>query len=281
MALWLFGSLALFLARHAPCVGPFVNYGVQISSSGLLGAMYRQDVFSNNLANMDTAGFKPDIPAMKQRLVARREDNILGAPSDAMLERLGAGVLAMPTRVNLAQGSAKITGNPLDVAIEGEGFFQVQGGPRDSGRTALLTRDGRFTRDSEGKLVQATSGAAVLDQSGRSITLPPGEISISSNGRVYVDEREVGRIGVFSVKNEMAITKRGGTILEAPASLVGAAAESAGLVKQGQIEESGVDEIRALMQVQSASREVDANIAVIQAADRMMERAINTFGRLA
>ncbi len=258
-----------------------MNYGVQISSSGLLGAMYRQDVFSNNLANMDTAGFKPDIPAMKQRLVARREDNILGAPSDAMLERLGAGVLAMPTRVNLAQGSAKITGNPLDVAIEGEGFFQVQGGPRDSGRTALLTRDGRFTRDSEGKLVQATSGAAVLDQSGRSITLPPGEISISSNGRVYVDEREVGRIGVFSVKNEMAITKRGGTILEAPASLVGAAAESAGLVKQGQIEESGVDEIRALMQVQSASREVDANIAVIQAADRMMERAINTFGRLA
>ncbi|MFN9973111.1 MAG: flagellar basal body protein, partial [Phycisphaerae bacterium] len=45
-----------------------MNYGVQISSSGLLGAMYRQDVFSNNLANMDTAGFKPDIPAMKQRL---------------------------------------------------------------------------------------------------------------------------------------------------------------------------------------------------------------------
>jgi flagellar basal body rod protein FlgG len=243
--------------------------------------MYRQDVFSNNLANMDTAGFKPDIPAMKQRLVARQEDNILGAPSDAMLERLGAGVLAMPTRVNLAQGSAKITGNPLDLAIEGDGFFQVQGGPRDSGRTALLTRDGRFTRDSQGKLVQATSGAAVLDQAGRSITLPPGEISISSNGRVYVDSREVGRIGVFSVKNEQAITKRGGTILEAPASLVAPAAESAGLVKQGQIEESGVEEIRALMQVQSASREVDANIAVIQAADRMMERAINTFGRLA
>lgn len=243
--------------------------------------MYRQDVFSNNLANMDTVGFKPDIPAMKQRLAARQEDNAMGAPSDALLERLGAGVLAMPTRVNLAQGSAKITGNPLDVSIEGEGFFQVQGGPRDSGRTALLTRDGRFTRNAEGRLVQAASGAAVLDYSGRTITLPPGEISISSNGRVYVDKREVGRIGVYAVKNEDAITKRGGSILEAPASMVSNAAESVGLVKQGQLEESGVDEIRALMNVQSASREVDANIGVIQAADRMMERAINTFGRLA
>lgn len=258
-----------------------MNYGVQISSSGLLGAMYRQDVFSNNLANMDTVGFKPDIPAMRQRLVARQEDNIPGAPSDAMLERLGAGVLAMPTRVNLAQGSAKITGNPLDVAIEGEGFFQVQGGPRDSGRTALLTRDGRFTRSADGRLVQATTGAAVMDYSGRSINLPPGEVSISSNGRVYVDKREVGRIGVFAVKDEQAITKRGGTILEAPASLVGNADESAGLVKQGQLEDSGVDEIKALMALQGASREVDANIGVIQAADRMMDRAINTFGRLA
>ncbi|MBY0114217.1 MAG: flagellar hook-basal body protein [Phycisphaerales bacterium] len=258
-----------------------MNYGLQISASGLLGAMYRQDVFSNNLANMDTVGFKPDIPSMKQRLVARVEDNIAGAPSDAMLERLGAGVLAMPTRVDLAQGSAKVTGNPFDVAIEGDGFFQLQGGPRDAGRTALLTRDGRFTRNAEGKLVQAASGAAVLDHTGRSITLPPGEVSIASNGRVFVDKREVGRIGVYDIPNKAAITKRGGTVMEAPASQVVTAAESAGLVKQGQLEESGVDEIKALMAVQGASREVDANVSVIQATDRMLERAINTFGRLA
>ena len=65
-----------------------MNYGFQISSSGLLTALYRQDVYANNMANMDTVGFKPDIPALMQRDAARTEDHLPFAPSDAMLERL-------------------------------------------------------------------------------------------------------------------------------------------------------------------------------------------------
>lgn len=256
-----------------------MNYGIQLSASGVLTSMYRQDVFSNNLANMDTVGFKPDLAATMQRLSARQEDGVMSLPSDAMLERLGAGVLAAPSRVNLAQGSPRVTGNPLDVSIEGRGFFQLQGGAQDTGRTALLTRDGRFSRSNAGRLVQVNTGALVLDQVGRPITLPPGTVTIDSDGAVKVDGREVARLGIYDVASEQ-VRKRGGTVLEAPASMVTRAGADRGLVKQGVLEDSGVDEIRALMQLQSASRDVDANIAVIQQQDRMLDRAINTLGRV-
>ncbi len=258
-----------------------MNYGIQISSSGVLTSMYRQDVYANNLANMDTIGFKADIPALMQRSAARIEDNLPNAPSDAMLERLGAGVLAAPTKIDLGQGGTKITNNAFDLAIEGDGYFQVQGGPKDTGRTALLTRDGRLTRSAQGRLVQASTGAPILDRVSRPITLPPGPVKIAPDGLVTVNGTEVATIGVFNAANQNSITKRGGSILQAPAAQVTRMNRGAGLVKQGQLEESGVDEMKALLRVQETSRDVDANISIVQAQDRMLDRAINTFGRMA
>lgn len=258
-----------------------MNYGIQISSSGVLTSLYRQDVFANNLANMDSIGFKVDIPALKQRSAARIEDNLPFAPSDAMLERLGAGVIPAATRIDLSQGPSKVTNRPLDLAIEGDGFFQIQGGPRDAGRTALLTRDGRFARSAQGRLVHASSGAPVLNRVQRPINLPPGDVSVAADGQISVNGIAVDRIGIYNAQNELSITKRGGSILQAPAAQVNRMNSGAGLVRQGTLEDSGAEEMKALLQMQSASRDVDSNLAIVQAQDRMLDRAINTFGRMA
>jgi len=258
-----------------------MNYGIQISSSGLLTSLYRQDVHANNLANMDSVGFKPDIPAVMQRSAARQEDNLPFMPSDAMLEKLGAGVLVAPTKVDLAQGGTRITNRDLDLAIEGDGFFQLQGGPRDTGRNSLLTRDGRFARGVEGRLIHVNSGAPVLNRVQRPIVLPQGEIKIAGDGQITVNGNPVDSIGIYHSRDPNLISKRGGSVLEAPAAQVRRMNRGEGLIKQGQLEESGVDEMKALLRVQDASRDVDANMSIVQAQDRMLDRAINTFGRLA
>ncbi|MGH7243994.1 MAG: flagellar hook-basal body protein [Phycisphaerales bacterium] len=258
-----------------------MNYGIQISSSGLLTAMYRQDVQANNLANMDSIGFKPDIPALMQRAAARQEDNLPFLPSDEMLERLGAGVLAAPTKVDLAQGGTRVTNRDTDLSIEGDGFFQLQGGPGDTGRQALLTRDGRFARGVEGRLIHVNSGAPVLNRVQRPINLPRGELKVAPDGRITVNGIEVDSIGIFNSKDQNSISKRGGSVLQAPAAQVRRMNRGEGLIKQGQLEESGVDEMKAMLRVQEASRDVDANMSIVQAQDRMLDRAINTFGRLA
>jgi flagellar basal-body rod protein FlgF len=258
-----------------------VDYGLNIAASGALTAMYRQDVFANNLANMDTAGFKPDIPLTRQRPAARVEDH-LNLPSNAMLERLGAGVLLAPNRANMAQGAVRVTSNPWDVAVQGEGFFVVAGpGSNTSGTPdSHLTRDGRFMRNSSGTLVNQ-NGYAVLDVNNRPINVPgSGEIRIDGNGMIRADGREVAQLRIASLPAGQTLRKEGDGLFPIDANTRSSLAPASGSIRQYSIEDSGVDEIRTLMQISSASREADANFSMISQLDRINGRMVNTFGRV-
>lgn len=257
-----------------------MDYGLNIAASGALTAMYRQDVYANNLANMDTVGFKPDIPVLKQRLDARHEDH-LNLPSNVLLERLGAGVLLAPNRVNYTQGAPRSTSNQLDLAISGDGYFVIQDQSTGSGDRVRLTRDGRFMRNSEGTLVNQR-GQSVLDIRNRPITVPSStDIKVDGTGAISVAGERVAQIQVISVPDNTGLVKEGEGAFIANSDLIGNARPATGTVSQNTIEESSVDEIRTLMDITGASRDADANFSMIQQLDRMNDRAINSFGRVA
>jgi flagellar basal body rod protein FlgG len=259
-----------------------MNYGIQLSASGALTAMYRQDVAANNLANMDTAGFKPDIAATRQRPVVREEDSVWNLPSNALLERLGGGLLLAPNRVDFGQGALQRTGNSLDVAIQGDGFMVVRDDTDTSGDRLRLTRDGRLTRDRNGRLVSAATGQPVLDPQNRPIRIPDGpQVVIEENGLIRQGKETIGQIALIDVPDRAKLTKLGNSLFNAPADAINARTPSTGALKQFHIEQSGVDEFRALMAVSSAAREVETNIGMIQSQDRMIERAISSLGRVA
>ena len=88
-----------------------MNYGLYLSASGVLTNTYRQDVFANNLANVETPGFKPDLPSIRQRDPEAIEDNLGFQGSNELLDRLGGGVLAGQQRINFNQGTLRPTGN--------------------------------------------------------------------------------------------------------------------------------------------------------------------------
>ena len=257
-----------------------MSYGLQISASGAATALYRQDVHANNLANLDSVGFKPDIPSQRPRAAAREEDGLGILPSDRLLERLGGGVLMNPNMIDFGQGSLRPTGNPLDLAIDGDGFFVLQG-PEGAGTNEVrFTRDGRFTRDARGRLVSATSGAPVLDTNDRPIVVAPGvPVTVDGEGTLRQAGAAVARLRIVDVRDPGRVRKAGAGAFTAPAAAMGDAAT--GNVRQGSVEESGVSEIKSLMAVTGASREVEANTSMIQQHDRLMERAINALGRVA
>jgi flagellar basal-body rod protein FlgF len=259
-------------------VCPAVSYGLQISASGVAAALYRQDVFANNLANIDTAGFKPDVPSARPRQAVREEDGVFDLPSNALLERLGGGVLLNANRVSMKQGALRQTGGPLDVGFQGRGFLVV-GGAADQGEV-LLTRDGRLARSAEGVLVLASSGAAVLDDSGSEIRLAAtGPVTIDGDGTVVQNGAPLGRLGLVDVPPGVALTKLGQSLFRAgvPADSL---TPAAGRLSQGAYEESASDEVASLMQVTAAGREVETNLAAMMQHDRLMDRAINTVGRV-
>lgn len=258
-----------------------MQYGLNISGSGVLTSLYRQDVLSNNLANLNTAGYKPDVPEIRHRDPVREEDGLWHLPSNELIEVLGAGVTPGPNRISFAQGAIETTNNALDLAIRGDGFFVVRTAESGNNDQFALTRDGRFAIDDRRRLVMATSGLPVLDTSNRPIRLPSdSEVSIASDGTLSQEGAEIARINVVDAPDKRGLRKGGGGLFLIDAYFADSLTTATGRVVQGAIEGSATNEIKAMMDIQGASRAVSANIGIMTYHDRMMERAINTFGRV-
>ena len=258
-----------------------MNYGMHMSTSGVLTSMYRMDTLTNNLANVNTVGFKPDTPYTRQRDAVRIEDNLPHLDSNPLLEQLGAGVQLAPNRTDFTQGSLQSSGNPFDIAISGEGFLAVQG--ETSGETAefSLTRDGRLGLDSSGRLVIASSGKPVLDITNSPIYLNDDkEVLIASDGTITQAGDEIARLMLVDVPDKTKLSKVGQGLFRMNAEALANIRRGTGQIKQGMVESSAVDEIKALMQVQAAASDVRTNLAMVSYHDQLMDSAINRLGRV-
>ncbi|MAE67685.1 MAG: hypothetical protein CMJ18_25810 [Phycisphaeraceae bacterium] len=258
-----------------------MNYGLYLSASGVLTNMYRQDVFSNNLANARTVGFKPDIAGISQRPPESVEDGFGFDLRQDLLDKLGGGVFAGPQHINFDVGRLERTENPLDVALETSNAFFAVATTDANGRTDVaLTRDGRFTRSGDNFLVTMAGGRKVLDASDAPIALGTGPIQIDRSGRVLEDGEEVGRLQIAEVANPRLLRKLGSNLFRIPES-AGArrAVENAGVLP-GFVESSGTEPIRSLMKMIKATSAVSGNGRMIRFHDALMDRAVNTLGRV-
>jgi flagellar basal body rod protein FlgG len=259
-----------------------MNYGLYLSASGALTSMHRLDALTNNLANVNTVGFKPHSVLVRQRDPARAEDGLPLLESNALLERLGGGAQLAPTRISFTQGALRETGNPLDLAVEGQGFLVLRGDGNDDARQVLLTRDGRLSLDARGTLVQSTTGRPVLSAASQPIRLDTtAEVRIDTDGRLFQNGAEVARLRVVNVPDPQRLSKQGDGQFALTNDALAGLSPSDALIKQGEVEGSAVNEIEALMQVQAAAGDARTNLAMIEYHDRLMDRAINRLGRVA
>ncbi len=257
-----------------------MSYGLQISASGVMTAMYRQDVFANNLANAQTVGFKADIPSSLARQDVRDEDGLPFLPSNELLEKLGGGALLNPNRIDFTQGQLKTSDSDTDLAILGDGFLVVRSGADKSGDSLRLTRDGRLTRNNNGYLVQASTGMPILDVQNRPIRVDAGtKITVGGDGRLLQDGVEVATLAFVDVGDRTQIRKEGHSLFVPNADALGGIKPATGRIQQHAVEEASVDPIRTLLAMTSAAREVDSNASMVQTHDRLTERAIASLGR--
>ena len=255
-----------------------MNYGMWISASSVSVNMARQDVMSNNLANVGTAGFKPDSLAVRARDVVRVEDNLPFEDSSDLLERLGAGIMPVPTRTSFSQGPTEQTGRPLDLAIEGAGFLSVE---NDAAGGTVLTRDGRLAISERGELVQASTGSPILSPGGGRISIDRGAtITIRDDGEVLQNGVAVGQLALLDA-DASALRKFGQGLFVVDPGASGAvrAATTSSLV-QGAVEGSSVDPIKAMMGVSAAGRATQGGMRMIGIFNQNLDALINRFGRL-
>ncbi len=256
-----------------------MNYGMYLAATGALTSMYRQDVLANNLANVNTVAFKPDVVYTRLRLPERLVSG--GTDPQQLLERLGGGHLLSPTRLDLTQGSLTDTGNDLDLAIDGEGFFVVRS-TSDGNEQLRFTRDGRFTLNTAGELVMAGTGMKLLDIENQPIRLDrTATVHVRSNGELVQNGKVRATLRIAAATDQNQLSKLGNNLLTVNSSDPQALRPADGRLVQGHLESSAVDPVMMLNAMISASKAASANLKMMQYHDHIIGQAVNTLGRVA
>jgi flagellar basal body rod protein FlgG len=251
-------------------------YGMYLSATGVITSAYRQDLIANNLANSETTGFKRDLATFYQRPTADQEMPLKVGLSNKMLDKIGGGTFASPNQLDTSQGTLEATGNNLDLAIFGPGYFTVGG--RDG--QPRLTRDGRFRLDSSGKLTLSTDQAnPVLNSKGEPIVLNPAlPTRIDETGQVLQAEQPVAKLGMVDVADPSHLHKEGGSLLSYPDSVT--ALPTGTTIKSGFTEGSNVDPPTELSELMDTQRQLEANANMIRYQDETLGELVNTVGKV-
>ena len=229
-----------------------MDSGYYAAFAGWLARSQALDVAAGNLANAGTAGYRAERDYFRSAMIG----------PDALQSQLNQTVnnfgLLGGSRLDLGQGALTPTGNPLDLAVEGDGFFAIK-----TGQGIRFTRDGQFERAQDGSLT-TQAGEPVLDASYQSIRTPPGQTVVGADGSVSVSGAIAGKIALFAFAPGTELAAEGANRYGAPAGAQPTAAQ--GEIHQGALESSNQDVIGGSLE-----------LVLMQRQAEMMQKAVSIF----
>jgi flagellar basal-body rod protein FlgF len=239
--------------------------GIYTSASGMLPRMLKQEIFSNNMANVNTTGFKSDDVFMQVLDNASEDLTLTGEPWE---KPMVDGIYT-----EFEQGSLERTDGNKDVALEGSGFFAIE---TESGEK--YTRAGNFSVSAQGILIDG-HGNPVLSDSGP-IPVIGNDIAIDADGNISVDGANIAKLKVIDFDKPYKLTKTdGGYFAPATSDIVPKAALDC-KVRQGYLEKSNVNVIGVMVDMLASFRAYEAGQKAIQSQDETLEKAVTELGRI-
>jgi flagellar basal-body rod protein FlgF len=245
-----------------------MNSGMYAAVSGSLAAMRRMDMISNNLANVNTPGFKKDKMSFEGLLAGSANPPAVpqGSTADPILQKENM-------YIDYASGSTNQSGNTLDLALNGDGFFAVT-----TPDGTAYTRQGNFRTSSDGTLA-TVDGYPVQGVGGAAIGIPGSQVDIDSKGAVTVDGVVAGTISVVDFAKPYTLTKAGNALF-VPSDPQATPLASTAQVQQGYLEGSNVESVTEMVQLIETNRYFEACSKVIQNYDAMATKAANDLGKV-
>ena len=244
-----------------------MNSGLYSALSGGIAAMKRMDTISNNLANVNTPGYKKDKMLFESMLASAVNPPAVpqATTADPILQKENV-------YIDFGEGSVVQTGNPMDLAIDGDGFFVIQ-----TPQGQAYTRQGNFRLAADGTLV-TSDGYPVMGQGGP-IRIQGGQVQIDAKGVVTVDGTASGTISIVDFPKPYNLTKISSTQF-LPANQQTTPRAATGGINQGHLEGSNVETITEMARMIETSRYFDACQRVIKGFDDMTGKAANELGKL-
>lgn len=230
-----------------------MDSGYYAAMTGLTARTQALDTAAANLANVQTPGYRAERQYFRSVLLGP------GADDSQLAQTVNNFGLLGGDRLNLGQGPIEPTGNPLDLAVEGQGFFQIQ-----TQNGMRFTRDGNFHRSPSGTLVTNT-GEPVLSSSGKPIQIPPGEVAVGANGVLSVAGGAVDTVGVFTLPPGTELKPEGANRYVAPPGARAQVSQDAA-IHQGALESANEDAIQGTL-----------DLVLMQRQAQMMQKALTVF----
>ena len=246
--------------------------------SALFGALsneHRMNSISNNLANVNTTGYKKDELAFKDTFIMFAHDQIMEPVATVRSKKLFPEPIhiAKPrlavSKTDFSQGSKKVTGDPLDLALNGEGFFKLQTPDGE-----YVTRNGHFRQTADGTMV-SEQGWPVLGLNGP-IVLPAGaQITVADDGQVFDGNVAIDQLQLVTYDNLDVLEKRGRNLFQLrPGETAGEIPAGNVSVSQGYLETSNVEVVTEMVNMIEAQRQFEAYTKVMQSTDTLDKDAI-------
>ncbi len=230
-----------------------MDSGYYAACAGLAAQTQSLELVAHNLANLGTTGYRGQQTTFRSLLTGSGAVSL--NPLNVAINNFG---VLSGSRLDLRAGSPVSTGNPLDVAVAGSGFFTVQ-----SAQGIFYTRDGSFHVTSTGQLV-TSQGNAVLGEQGP-VIMPNGNVAISSDGTISVDGNVVDKLRLAEFPPETNLTALGNATYSAPDGSAVVAAGSS--VRQGMLEGSNVSPTEAVVQLITVQRNAEMLSRALSALD--------------
>jgi len=244
-----------------------MSYGLYMAAEGAQVQSKILEVLSNNLANVDTAGFKRDL-AIAQARNSEAIERGLDSPGSGSINDIGGGVMVSQTATQFSSGPLKSTGIPTDMAIVGEGFYQIE---KDGDK--FLTRAGNFLLDVDGQLV-TQEGHNVLSDGGSPIRLDTTQPWTVKEDGTIDQNGPIAKVGLFRPKSLGDLVKVGSTMFSSLSTPEAVPTEERN-VRGGFLELSGVKPTEEMMELIKASRAFEVNVQMIRSQDGMMGNLIS------
>lgn len=252
--------------------------GFYTAASGMYAQQRKTDLLTNNMANINTPGFKEDTAAIRafpEMLLQRIESDNTKSKT---VGPINTGVYMQETLPRFIQGDLRQSDLGTDLALtdleDTPVFFTVEA----NGQTKY-TRNGRFTLDAEGLLTTA-EGFPVLDVNGNRIRLNSDQFKVTTDGTIEENGAPVARLGIAVAENPNTLIKEGNGLYRTENDGALPNANGRYSVSQGFIEASNVDQTRAMAEMLTAYRAFEANQKILQAYDKSMDKAVNEIGKV-
>ena len=245
-----------------------MNSGMYPAVSGNLAAMRRLDVISNNLANVNTPGYKKDKMSFEGLLAGNINPPAIpqSMTADPILQKENI-------YIDYTSGPTSQSGNPLDLALDGDGFFAVT-----TPEGTAYTRQGNFRTSAEGTLV-TVDGYPVQGSGGGAISIKGSRVEIDAKGAVMVDGTQAGSIAIVDFEKPYKLTKTGNALF-VPSDPQTVPETGKARIQQGHLEGSNVDSISEMVQLIETNRYFEACSKVIKGFDDMAAKAASELGRV-